>query len=366
MRIERQSKLEFLRIIAMLMIVMGHLFSMSGAVNCTAGGNRYLWFLFGNGSRVAVNVFIMLGAWFMVDARFSGRRVLSLYLHVLVWSVPFTLLMLAIGYPVPTKEILRGLMPFWGRGLWFASAYIVLLCWAPFLRKAFELSRRAQVLLLWTLFLFTCCVCTVPDPQMSYALDLYWFACLYLFIGFVKHQTEWVHCACPSVLIGLGLAGYCAMATLNWYGTTQSGEMAGVIRDLSYQWLVDFKTLPNVLSAFAIFLGFMALKVENRRWINVCAANTFGVYVIHGVPSSWPFFAREVCQVRSWISHSDSWLLGLLCAVAIFVLCSLLDRLRARYISPLYLNRRWFNSLCNRLEKIYAAAGLTRSCDPPG
>lgn len=354
----RQSKLELLRIIAMLMILMGHLFSMSGVANCTTGGNRFLWFLFGNGSRVAVNVFLMLGVWFMVDARFSGRRILTLYLHVLVWSIPITLLMLAIGYPVPTKEVFRGMMPFWGRGLWFASAYLVLLFWAPFLRKAFELPRKAQVLLLWTLFLFTCCVCTVPDPQLSYALDLYWFACMYLFIGFVKHQTEWVRHARPGLLIALGFSGYCAMATLNWYGTTHGGAVADAVRELSAQWLVDFKTVPNVLSAFAIFMGFVALKTGNRPLINACAANTFGVYVIHGIPSFWPFAAREICQVAAWRSCSDSWLYGLICAAAIFVACSLLDRVRARCISPLYLNSRWFNCLCSKLDGVYSAAGF--------
>lgn len=349
----RETKYELLRILLMLVIVLGHLF-MAANMGCVHGDvNRYVWYLMGNGSRVAVNVFLMLGVWFMVDARFSARRILSLYAQVLVYSLPLTVTMLAIGYPVPVKEVFRGLMPFWGRGLWFASAYIVLLFWAPFLKQAFRLPRRAQVLLLTTLFLFTCCTCTVPDPQLSYALDLYWFACMYLFIGFVKRETAWASRANPVLCIGGGILLYCLMATLLWYGRTRTGAAAENLAFLANQWLVDFKTLPNVLSAFLIFIGFSALKMRPNVMVNKLAAGTFGVYVLHCVPSYTHYQFVVLCRIREWVSRPDSWAICALCAVALFGAYSVVDWARARFISPLYLKSRWFGWLCDRVDSVY-------------
>ena len=65
----------------MLAIVSGHLLTQSSLDNVT-GTNHVLALLLGSGVRIGVNVFLILGVWFMVDAKFRAERIVRLYLEV--------------------------------------------------------------------------------------------------------------------------------------------------------------------------------------------------------------------------------------------------------------------------------------------
>ena len=107
----------------MLAIVSGHLLTQSSLANVT-GTNHILAMLLGSGVRIGVNVFLILGVWFMVDAKFKAERIVRLYLEVFFYSVPITICMLLMGEAGGLRNILQGMFPFFGRSVWFASAYI--------------------------------------------------------------------------------------------------------------------------------------------------------------------------------------------------------------------------------------------------
>ena len=131
----RTSGVELCRVLAMLMIVAGHFIGQSGIASIH-GDSMWLR-LCGCGARWAVNVFLVIGCWFMVDYRFRVERIARLYLTVLFYAVPLTILGLVLGNPT-TKDVLRGFVPFCGRPLWFFSAYISLALVAPWLKSAFK------------------------------------------------------------------------------------------------------------------------------------------------------------------------------------------------------------------------------------
>ena len=157
----RKSNLELLRILAMLAIVSGHLLTQSSLGNVT-GTNHILALLLGSGVRIGVNVFLILGAWFMVDAKFRAERIVRLYLEVFFYSVPITICMLLMGEAGGLRNVLQGMLPFFGRSVWFASAYISLIALSPFLNHFFTLPVRTQRTLLVVLFLLFCLVPTIP------------------------------------------------------------------------------------------------------------------------------------------------------------------------------------------------------------
>ena len=88
----RQSNWELLRIVAMLMIVAGHFFQQSGFIRSASAADYWFSIFAGSGSRIAVNMFLMLGCWFMVDTKFKAHRIIKLYLNVWCFTVPLTIL----------------------------------------------------------------------------------------------------------------------------------------------------------------------------------------------------------------------------------------------------------------------------------
>lgn len=202
----RNSNIEMLRIIAMFFIVAGHFISQSGNISYSFCLNDFILVFLGSGSRIAVNVFLIVGIWYMVDSKFSAERILKLYIQVITYSVPITIIMIFLNREnVSLKDFARGFLPFWGRGLWFASAYITLMMFKPLLDKILNWRKNELCLLIGLLLVFISLVSTLPDVQEGYVIDSVWFLVVYLFIGYIKRYpfhiklSKWL-----SVLIATG------------------------------------------------------------------------------------------------------------------------------------------------------------------
>lgn len=74
-RKERSSNLELLRLLAMFCIVANHLVGQGDVLRDASGVNFLFSFFVGNAARISVNVFLIIGCWFMADAS-SGAAVL--------------------------------------------------------------------------------------------------------------------------------------------------------------------------------------------------------------------------------------------------------------------------------------------------
>ena len=89
----RDSRFELLRIAAMLMIVLGHFATQSGIFSELRGASYHAFYYFISlGPRIGVDLFVMIGAWFLSDSDFRARRLLDLYLRLFLYCVPITIL----------------------------------------------------------------------------------------------------------------------------------------------------------------------------------------------------------------------------------------------------------------------------------
>ncbi len=127
---ERQSNFELLRIIAMLLIVSGHFYHQTYGYH--QEGGIIVQFL-SSGARIAVNLFLMIGVWFMVDKKFEARRLFKIWNTVWFWSVLLTLAVLFMGVRVSLYNCITAFFPIIFYKLWFASAYFILILLSPML-----------------------------------------------------------------------------------------------------------------------------------------------------------------------------------------------------------------------------------------
>ena len=89
----RQSNFELLRVICMISIVSIHLYKQTDAVRLELeDGAPYFFILFlGYGGRLVCNCFVMIGAWFLCDARFKADRIVKLWLYVFSYTTIITI-----------------------------------------------------------------------------------------------------------------------------------------------------------------------------------------------------------------------------------------------------------------------------------
>jgi surface polysaccharide O-acyltransferase-like enzyme len=150
-RKERSSNLELLRLLAMFCIVANHLVGQGDVLRDASGVNFLFSFFVGNAARISVNVFLIIGCWFMADASFRGSRFVKLWLEELFYTVILTLLMVCF-YPADVKPnyVIAAFFPVFGYNHWFISGYLVLILLSPFLKKILEMrpERLKKLVLL--------------------------------------------------------------------------------------------------------------------------------------------------------------------------------------------------------------------------
>lgn len=94
---KRCANIELLRIVSMLLIIMGHFVGQNDVMKRLNGTPLCAAVLSGSASRIAVNVFLVIGVWFMLDKEFSAKRILVLYGEVWFYGIALTAIVILGG-----------------------------------------------------------------------------------------------------------------------------------------------------------------------------------------------------------------------------------------------------------------------------
>lgn len=350
----RNSNIELLRIIAMFFIVAGHFISQSGNVVYSFCINDYVLVFLGSGARIAVNVFLIVSAWYLVDSKFSVDRIVKLYIQVITYSLPITFIMLFLNREnASIKDFARGFLPFLGRGLWFASAYITLLLFKPFLDKILNWSRKELGWFVGLLFVFISAVSTLPDAQAGYVIDSVWFLVVYLFIGYIKKYDlslvipNWI----SAILAG---GGYIILTVCIFLGKCfpDGNILIRVVSRLAGQYSGDIKTLPNFVIAFLLVMWFLRRKERHSKVINGLSKSVFSVYIVHQVPAFISFIWKRIFMADIWIPGHSFWYVFVVFAILIVVCCTM-DYFRRKIIEPRAVQTKVYKKVIPILESAY-------------
>ena len=188
MKGKRNSNIELLRIIAMLTIVTGHLISQGGVIeNCFS---KIISMYAGSAARISVNIFLFIGVYFMVDSNFKAERILDLWGELFLYTLCFTGVSLLFEHSIPIKNLIKAILPFSTRALWFASAYLILVCLHPFLKNVFLLSKKQFIFLICILTFVMCIMPTFSEKQSDFIVNVAWFIYVYILIGGLKKYTK--------------------------------------------------------------------------------------------------------------------------------------------------------------------------------
>lgn len=345
----RNSNIEFLRIVSMLFIVCGHMINQGGIG--TTGG-KLVYMLLGSGARIAVNIFLLIGVWFMVGSKFKAKRVIDLYINVWIYTVPITVVMVILQAPTNMKAVVRGFFPLTGHPLWFVAAYITLLLLSPYLNKALKLDSKAYGLLVALLSLFICGIATLPGLQDGYLCDSLWFLYVYLLIGWLKnHIMDKIKKINSCWFLGMGVFIYVGLVIARW-GGNQDGVGFDILRSLSTQYLTDIKSFPNFLCALSFFLFVVCIPEKENEFINSVAQNTLDVYIIHQIPAFITFLWFNIFNMDCW-EEKTILVKTILTPIIIFIACSFIGELRKIIVNKFLVKVKLYRKAEECLRLLY-------------
>ena len=263
----------------------------------------------------------------MVDATFRPERILRLYVQVALYTIPLTAIMIALGMSGGARNIIQGFLPFFGRPLWFATAYISLIALTPFLNLAFRLNDSDLGRLVGLLVFFFSVVSTIPAfTAPEYPAEVAWFFIVYICMGWAK-RTKFLD-RLPSKWWSLILGGGMLLAL-------SLARMLPMTARVAEYWLIHLPALPNIFIAVFIFNFFRCLEMGSIKLVNLMASSVFAVYIVHQTPAFRECLWNVLCQAGALAASSRTSfvfeLIGVVCCL--FVSVTIVDhgyRIRAQ------------------------------------
>ncbi|MBE5747832.1 MAG: acyltransferase [Clostridiales bacterium] len=342
---ERNSAIELLRIITMVMIIFHH-FSLHGGFEFSSVSVNLFWYNFiVIGGKIGVNVFIIISGYHLIsnDKRiFDLTRIAKFWGQVFFYSIAIYLVFGLTGVSeLKGKALVEALLPITFSEWWFASGYFVLYLLHPFLNKLLRSLDKAlyQKLIL----LLVVCWCIIPTVTTS-AYEgnaLLWFITLYTIAGYIrlhglneKFTTKhYVLFLLISVLISYGATSVIAVVSVTRGGVASNSP-----------YLYGQEKITTLAISLSLFMVFATMKMKHHRWINVIASTTFGIYLLHDHDVTRAFLWESVFKNAL---YQGSWLLipySIMAVAIVFVIGAGIDLIRqmavekpfmllARYVS---------------------------------
>ena len=336
----RDSSLELLRIISILMIIACHFAQYGGFTfpheNITV--NR-LWqqLLFLIGQR-GNDMFILISGYFLINSRgIKFGKVIRILSEVIFYTVIISALAAISGLQdFSPISIFRtsGFHKASGFNWWFVRTYLALYLIHPYLNTFLHrLSREEYKQFLKAVFIYWSIIPMVTSSPFA-GSQLVDFVCVYSVGAYVRIWAKDFSGGKRFILYGILfiLADGLVLLSLDIAGmkyaifAENATYFCGMMMPLTF------------LSALCIFMGFLRLNIPHSRVINTIAGTTLGVYMLHENIFSQHFLWNVIFRPASFQESTYFILYTLAVILAVLTVCSLLELLRSRLFRTLSMH----------------------------
>ncbi len=297
---KREVNLELLRIIAMLMVISLHYL---GKGNTMAAGitavspsnpnfiNEVLAWTLEALSYGAVNLYVMISGYFLINSATRIEKVWKLFVQVLFYSIGIFLIFFAIG-KIPWY--MKGsfyhygmvLFPFTSQHYWFASIYMILYLLAPFMAIGLRRTNKKQTFgLVIILLLCFSRVLKYLFPNMvmhdEQGYGIIWMIVVFVIAIYIRRfvpvnvKRRWLYFGVYIGASALTVGGTFLLAFV--YNTT--GHLDNFIN-----YLYGYNSPTVIAASVGLFLFFRTLNIRAEGFGKVVlfvAPLTFGIYLLH-------------------------------------------------------------------------------------
>lgn len=332
-RKKRSSNIELLRIVAMLSVVACHYVIFSNAPSLCSCDilDTKSWFLklYGWGGGWSINAFILISGYFMSYNGITISRFVKFLMPIYFWGILFTLLDNGTG-----SDVLNVLInPIARCGRSFIASFLWLYILSPILNRIMEsLSKVQFAALLVVLFSVLSVLSLIPIISLG-PYPIIWFALVYMIGGWLRrYPADWMismrKCLTIAILAFVAcIASIIMMSLIEHWGVVHSAPGT-----FAYPWY--FLNLTKPLSLFlsvSLFLVFLNLRIGYSRFVNMVAASTFGVFLIHGSPGIYDLLWNGVVDSKTVMRQGGGGVLiihAVVSVLIVFTVCSMCEIVR--------------------------------------
>jgi len=326
--------IEVLRLLAMMMVVSLHYLAKGELLEKPAGPlslQGHLAWILESFSIAAVDVYVLISGYFLVETGFRCKRLASLVLQVMFYTCLLPVILVITGIlpvgEITVYNILQCIFPTNMLHYWFVSAYVLMFLFTPVLNAAVHAMKKKQlqaaIIILLIMESVSKTVIPVRLELDNLGYDAYWFMVVYLIAAYIRlygipflEKKEGKGNRAALCYIGACLAMY--LLTMLIRGAyLLTGQFENFIESA-----YGYNHLLTIGAAVALFYAFKNLESgEGALSGFICriAPCSFGVYLLHeqvNVRYQWPFWlgADRCGSAFSLLGH---WLMAIVTVMAI-------------------------------------------------
>ena len=293
---KRVVSIELLRMLAMMMVVMLHFLDKGGILpDLTKGMAPAGYVAWGMEclSIVAVNVYMLISGYFLVESGFKPGRLAELICQVMFYTVLVPLVLGLCGFVdlsgFTIYNIVLNVLPVQMIQYWFVTAYVIMYLFSPVLGAAVKSMGQKQLQItiaaLLTFFSVSKTILPVELAIDNRGNDALWFLCVFLVAAYLRLYGLPFLEGKKGVVRGLALYLTGCAGIYVWMFALRLVYLKTGSLDHLIKIGLDYNHFLNLLAAVGLFYLFKNLKLSAESWwaklILKVAPYSFGVYLLH-------------------------------------------------------------------------------------
>lgn len=328
----RKANIELLRIISMIMVLTLHYLGQGQVFNAVEAGtfNYYFTRMLEAMAIVAVNCYVLISGYFLVEGKFKISKVIKLCGEVLFYSITIYLLLVALGkIQFSLVDLVYAVFPVLSRKWAFVTDYAGLYLLSPFLNAGIHNMNKKQhfcclICVSGMLCVVPTCVFWTDTFVVNGGYSLIWFVCLYITAAYIRLYYDKGNGGNNRLYGGIYLI--CCFVTMGVSIALQylTGDSKWGLK------VYNYNSLPVYVASLSLFLLFLGVRINKEiigNVINRIAPLTFGIFLIHS-----HFSIRESIWIKlGSLDYANSeWMIVHLIASVLFMftVCGLIDVIR--------------------------------------
>lgn len=270
---QRDSNMELLRIVSIIMILYIHAFGLISGKGYTDFGCE-ITILANSICNMGVSCFILISGYYGI--RFQWKKLFRMEIMVVLYSLLMTGLMISFFPDQMTDSalelLIKSCIPVTSRKYWFYSCYVCLMFISPFLNRAIERAGKKEtgILLLSLLFLFS----VLPtflyfEITLDHGKGLINMITLYILGRWIRLYAD------VEIKRKNGLILFLVLLGINIFSHHYPIRVDGISHTLTGD-----NSITNIMMAVLLLYLFKNTRLRSGI-INGIAANIFSVFILN-------------------------------------------------------------------------------------
>lgn len=286
---ERNSTIELLKVIGIILIVISHACPMYGEKDsigfiniglCTGSISNFILVIFRYSGQIGNAIFVVCSAWFLIESdKLKGEKICKLACNTFAISILFLITCAALKIHISKIEVVKSIFPIMFQNNWFITSYLLIYAMHPLLNIIIKNVNKVTLLKINIVLFILYCMINGTFIVYYYYTDLVKMIVVYFIVAYVKlYLCKFVKNRKLNILLFcLGSFGLIILIAFT--------NLMGVKFAFFYNKLLMWATLTNpfiILIAITLFNLFANTNVKiSSRIINYISSLSLIVYLIH-------------------------------------------------------------------------------------